>query len=63
MLEDLSSGAEMWRKASVEISDALIRITMPLLIILILPLPNAKLETYIYKLYPFPSLSLAIGFL
>ena len=42
MLVDLSLGAEMWKKASVEISDALIHITMPLLIILMLPLPSAQ---------------------
>ena len=31
MLEDLSLGAALWKKASFEISDALIHITMPLL--------------------------------
>ena len=31
LLVDLSLGAALWRKASVEISDALIHITMPLL--------------------------------
>ena len=40
-------GAEMWRKAPVEISDAFTHITMPFAdIILILPLSNAKQETY-----------------
>ena len=35
MLVEFSLGAEMWRKTSVEISDALIYITVPLLLILI----------------------------
>ena len=40
MLVDLSFGAEMWRKTSIEISNALIYITKPLIVIsmtLILP--------------------------
>ena len=32
--EDVRLGTEMWRKASIDLSDALIYITMPLLVIL-----------------------------